>query len=108
MDGLRVGSTLGGTVARRSGEASDPGLQCHVEEQISTRVESAASPAAPSREKQGVAVTDNRCAGQWPLRQLVHTPVITCCQHSARVQFNLCLECHTSTQPVFKQSHHRC
>lgn len=76
-----------------------------LEEQISTRAEGGACLAAPSEEKQGVALTDNRCAGQWPLRQLVHTPVITCCQRSALVQLNLCLECHTSTQTVFKNHH---
>lgn len=76
-----------------------------LEEQISTRAEGGACLAAPSEEKQGVALTDNRCAGQWPLRQLVHTPVITCCQRGALVQLNLCLECHTSTQTVFKNHH---
>lgn len=40
---------------------------------------------APHREEQGVALTDNCCAGQWPLRQLVHNTChhVLSAQHSA-------------------------
>lgn len=51
-------------------------------EQISTPVENDASLTVPYEAEQGVAVTDNCYAGQWPLHQLVHSA----CHHVLSAQ----------------------